>query len=107
MSEIVQVHAREILDSRGNPTLEAEVVLQDGARGRGAVPGAVGAAAGVAAVALAPAPAAGRQRACQNCGVAGHYAKTCTQPCAVCGVQGHGKSSCPQQPSRSMGDAMV
>ena len=73
----------------------------------GAVPGAVGAAAGVAAVALAPAPAAGRQRACQNCGVAGHYAKTCTQPCAVCGVQGHGKSSCPQQPSRSMGDAMV
>src|SRR4051812_19161387 len=32
------VHAREILDSRGNPTLEAEVVLESGAVGRAAVP---------------------------------------------------------------------
>ncbi|MGB0514726.1 MAG: phosphopyruvate hydratase, partial [Wenzhouxiangellaceae bacterium] len=32
------IHAREILDSRGNPTLEAEVVLDNGARGRAAVP---------------------------------------------------------------------
>jgi len=38
MSSIVSVHAREILDSRGNPTLEAEVVLEGGAAGRAAVP---------------------------------------------------------------------
>ena len=38
MSSIISVHAREILDSRGNPTLEAEVVLEDGAAGRAAVP---------------------------------------------------------------------
>ena len=38
MSIITSVHAREILDSRGNPTLEAEVVLDSGAAGRAAVP---------------------------------------------------------------------
>ncbi|HEX6308821.1 MAG TPA: phosphopyruvate hydratase [Longimicrobiales bacterium] len=38
MSIITSVHAREILDSRGNPTLEAEVVLDSGAGGRAAVP---------------------------------------------------------------------
>jgi enolase len=38
MSKITQVHAREILDSRGNPTLEAEVTLSDGSTGRAAVP---------------------------------------------------------------------
>jgi len=38
MSEIRTVHAREILDSRGNPTLEAEVTLASGAFGRAAVP---------------------------------------------------------------------
>ena len=38
MSEIVNVQAREILDSRGNPTVEAEVTLESGARGRAAVP---------------------------------------------------------------------
>ena len=38
MNEIISVHAREILDSRGNPTLEAEVRLQDGGFGRAAVP---------------------------------------------------------------------
>ena len=38
MSAIVSVHAREILDSRGNPTLEAEVVAESGAAGRAAVP---------------------------------------------------------------------
>ncbi len=38
MSTIIEVHAREILDSRGNPTLETEVVLASGARGRAAVP---------------------------------------------------------------------
>jgi enolase len=38
MTEIVGVHAREILDSRGNPTLEVDVQLADGTRGRAAVP---------------------------------------------------------------------
>jgi enolase len=38
MTEIVSIHAREILDSRGNPTIEADVVLDGGARGRAAVP---------------------------------------------------------------------
>jgi enolase len=38
MSLIEQVWAREILDSRGNPTIEAEVVLEDGTTGRAAVP---------------------------------------------------------------------
>ena len=38
MSAIVNVQAREILDSRGNPTVEAEVTLESGARGRAAVP---------------------------------------------------------------------
>ena len=38
MSAITSIHAREILDSRGNPTLEAEVVLESGSAGRAAVP---------------------------------------------------------------------
>ncbi|MGH9843786.1 MAG: phosphopyruvate hydratase [Blastocatellia bacterium] len=38
MSFIENVHAREILDSRGNPTVEAEVLLESGALGRAAVP---------------------------------------------------------------------
>ena len=38
MSEIISVVGREILDSRGNPTVEVEVVLLSGARGRAAVP---------------------------------------------------------------------
>ena len=38
MSKIKTIHAREILDSRGNPTLEVEVVLDDGSLGRAAVP---------------------------------------------------------------------
>ena len=38
MTQIVDVHAREILDSRGNPTVEVEVVLECGALGRAAVP---------------------------------------------------------------------
>jgi enolase len=38
MTTIAKVHAREILDSRGNPTLEAEVTLGDGSFGRAAVP---------------------------------------------------------------------
>ncbi len=38
MTEIAAIHAREILDSRGNPTVEADVVLAGGATGRAAVP---------------------------------------------------------------------
>ncbi|HEY2847053.1 MAG TPA: phosphopyruvate hydratase [Pyrinomonadaceae bacterium] len=38
MSFIELVHAREIMDSRGNPTIEAEVILEDGTQGRAAVP---------------------------------------------------------------------
>ncbi|MCB0901506.1 MAG: hypothetical protein KDB83_05185, partial [Actinobacteria bacterium] len=38
MAEIVAVIAREILDSRGNPTVEVEVALEDGSLGRAAVP---------------------------------------------------------------------
>jgi enolase len=38
MTTIAKIHAREILDSRGNPTLEAEVTLADGSFGRAAVP---------------------------------------------------------------------
>lgn len=45
MSAIVDIHAREIMDSRGNPTVEADVVLQSGAFGRAAVPS--GASTGV------------------------------------------------------------
>ena len=45
MSKIVSIHAREILDSRGNPTVEVDVKLADGAPGRAAVPS--GASTGV------------------------------------------------------------
>jgi len=38
MSQIDRIHAREILDSRGNPTVEADVLLTSGERGRAAVP---------------------------------------------------------------------
>ena len=38
MSEIIDIHAREILDSRGNPTVEVDVTLEDGSVGRAAVP---------------------------------------------------------------------
>ena len=38
MTEIVSISAREILDSRGNPTVEADITLSDGAMGRAAVP---------------------------------------------------------------------
>ena len=45
MSEIIDVNAREILDSRGNPTLEVDIILDSGATGRAAVPS--GASTGV------------------------------------------------------------
>ncbi|MFZ0096875.1 MAG: phosphopyruvate hydratase, partial [Gemmobacter sp.] len=38
MSTIIDIHAREILDSRGNPTIEVDVTLESGAMGRAAVP---------------------------------------------------------------------
>src|SRR5258707_12176904 len=38
MTEIVDITAREILDSRGNPTVEVDVVLEDGSMGRAAAP---------------------------------------------------------------------
>ncbi len=38
MSEIVDIIGREIIDSRGNPTVEVDVVLESGALGRAAVP---------------------------------------------------------------------
>jgi enolase len=38
MTEIFDIHAREILDSRGNPTIEVDVTLEDGSMGRAAVP---------------------------------------------------------------------
>src|SRR5216683_620256 len=38
MTAIIHVHGRQILDSRGNPTIEVEVLLEDGSLGRAAVP---------------------------------------------------------------------
>ena len=38
MSNIAAIHARQVLDSRGNPTVEAEVFLADGSMGRAIVP---------------------------------------------------------------------
>ena len=38
MTTIIDIHAREILDSRGNPTVEVDVILEDGSMGRAAVP---------------------------------------------------------------------
>src|ERR687891_243163 len=48
MSEIVSIRAREVLDSRGNPTVEAEAVLDTGARGRALVPSGASTGAGEA-----------------------------------------------------------
>jgi enolase len=45
MTEILDLHAREIIDSRGNPTVEVDVILNDGTLGRAAVPS--GASTGV------------------------------------------------------------
>ena len=38
MTAIIDIHGREILDSRGNPTVEVDVLLEDGSFGRAAVP---------------------------------------------------------------------
>ncbi len=45
MTEIIDIHGREIIDSRGNPTVEVDVILESGAFGRAAVPS--GASTGV------------------------------------------------------------
>ena len=45
MSQIVKIHARQILDSRGNPTVEVDVMTSNGYLGRAAVPS--GASTGV------------------------------------------------------------
>jgi enolase len=45
MSEIIDIRAREVLDSRGNPTVEVEVQLEDGSQGTAIVPS--GASTGV------------------------------------------------------------
>jgi len=52
---IAQVIGREIIDSRGNPTVEAEVVLEDGTVGRGASPS--GASTGEVLTSASPATA--------------------------------------------------
>ena len=38
MSEIESIFAREVIDSRGNPTVEADVILQDGSQGSACAP---------------------------------------------------------------------
>ncbi len=38
MTAILDIHARQIIDSRGNPTVEVDVMLEDGSFGRAAVP---------------------------------------------------------------------
>src|SRR3546814_12455350 len=45
MTAIIDIQAREILDSRGNPTVEVDVTLESGAFGRAAVPSEIGSAA--------------------------------------------------------------
>src|SRR3546814_16243580 len=41
MTAIIDIHARQILDSRGNPTVEVDILLEDGSFGRAAVPSGV------------------------------------------------------------------
>jgi len=45
MDAIIKIHARQILDSRGNPTIEVDVITENGVLGRAAVPS--GASTGV------------------------------------------------------------
>ena len=64
MTAIVDILAREILDSRGNPTIEVDVVLESGVRGRAAVPS--GASTG-AHEAVSTAMWAGSRLTCCRC----------------------------------------
>mgnify|MGYP001566013010 CR=1 FL=1 len=50
MTAIIDIHAREILDSRGNPTVEVDILLEDGSFGRAAVPSGRPAASATALV---------------------------------------------------------
>ena len=59
MTAIVDIIGREILDSRGNPTVEVDVVLEDGSIGRAAVPS--GASTGAHASLLASGHGRGRR----------------------------------------------
>ena len=58
MTAIIDIHGREILDSRGNPTVEVDVLLEDGSFGRAAVPS--GASTGAHEAVEAPDGAAAR-----------------------------------------------
>ena len=53
MTAIIDIVGREILDSRGNPTVEVEVTLEDGSTGRAAVPSGASTGAHEAAVMVA------------------------------------------------------
>ena len=64
MSTIIDIHAREILDSRGNPTVEVDVILEDGTLGRAAVP-------------RGPQPAHMRPLSCAMAIKAGIWARAC------------------------------
>lgn len=52
MTEIVYIKGREVLDSRGNPTVEVEVILESGGHGRAMVPSGVSTGAQTEAVEL-------------------------------------------------------
>ena len=56
MTAIIDVHAREILDSRGNPTIEVDVTLEDGSLGRAAVPSGASTGQAEATVSLGDQP---------------------------------------------------
>ena len=64
MSVIIDVVGREILDSRGNPTVEVDVLLEDGAMGRAAVPSGASTGAHEAVELRDGDPAATAARAC-------------------------------------------
>jgi hypothetical protein len=67
MTAIIDIHAREILDSRGNPTVEVDVLLEDGSFGRAAVP-------------RAPAPARMKPLNCATATRAAIWARACSRP---------------------------
>ena len=64
MSEIIDVYGREVLDSRGNPTVEVEVALADGSVGRAIVPS--GASTGEPSSCATATPTATWARACST-----------------------------------------
>ena len=76
MSTIIDIHAREILDSRGNPTVEVDVTLEDGTMGRAAVPSG---ASALPATATTPPRAWGNDATARRDGRA--WAMTTLPPC--------------------------